>query len=44
MFKRTDTYSAKTTLRKLFISPSKKGSSLKGENLLPVGANALLLE
>ena len=32
-----------TTLAKLCFTSSEKGSSLKGENLLPRGANSFLL-
>ena len=32
------------TLSKSFCFPSEKGSTLKGKNLLPLGANSLLLE
>ena len=31
-------------LSKLFYLPSEKGSTLKGKNLLPVGANSFLLK
>ena len=31
-------------MSKLFFSPSEKGSTLKGKNLLPMGANSFLLE
>ena len=39
-----DTLSGEATLSKLFCLPSGKGSSLKGKNLLPGGANSFLLE
>ena len=40
-----DTPSEEITLDKLcFTSLLEKGSTLKGENLLPLGANSLLLE
>ena len=38
-----DTLSRETTLLKHFL-PFEKGSTLKGKNLLPVGANYFLLE
>ena len=40
-----DSLSKKAALSKLFLSPSGKGSTLKGKNFfLPVGANSFLLE
>ena len=39
-----DTLSGEVTLSKVFCLPSEKGSTLKGKNLLPVGANSFLLE
>ena len=39
-----NTLSRETTLSKLILLPSEKGSSLKGKNLLPLGANSILLE
>ena len=39
-----DTLSGVATLSKLFCLPSEKGSTLKGKNLLPLGANSFLLE
>ena len=39
-----DTLSGKTTLSRWFCLPSEKGSTLKGKNLLPMGANSFLLE
>ena len=38
-----DTLSGETTIR-IDFSPTEKGSTLKGKNLLPVGANSFLLE
>ena len=38
-----DTPSREGTV-KLFCFPSEKGSTLKGKNLLPLGANSFLLE
>ena len=32
------------TVSNLFLSPSEKGSILKGKNLLPMGANSFLLK
>ena len=32
------------SVAKLFSFPSEKGSTLKGKNLLPVGANSFLIE
>ena len=40
----THTLSRATALSKLLSLPSEKGSSLKGKNLLPLGANSFLLE
>ena len=34
-----DTFSGEATLSNCFSLPSEKGSSLKGKNLLPMGAN-----
>ena len=39
-----DTLSREKTLSKQFYLPSEKGSTLKGKNLLPLGANSFLLE
>ena len=39
-----DTLSWETTLSKFFWLPSEKGSTPKGKNLLPMGANSFLLE
>ena len=39
-----DTLSGEATLGKLFCLPSEKGSILKGNNLLPLGANSFLIE
>ena len=39
-----DTFSEEATPSKLFCIPSEKGSTLKGKNLLPMGANSFLLE
>ena len=39
-----DTLSEEVTLSKLFFFPSGKGSTLKGKNLLPAGANSFLSE
>ena len=41
-FKGIDTFTRETTLAKLFLLPSEKGSSLKGKNLLPRGANSFI--
>ena len=43
-FKRIQTLSGEVSLLKLFCLPSGKGSTLKGTNLLPQGANSFLLE
>ena len=40
----TDALSGKATLSKIVFLPSEKGSTLKGKNLLPLGANSFLLE
>ena len=37
-------FSREVTLLRLFFLPSGKGSTLKGKNLLPLGANSFLLE
>ena len=42
--KRMDTLSREFTLSKLFSLPSERGSTLRGKNLLPRGANSFLLE
>ena len=39
-----DTLSREETLSALFCLPPEKGSSLKGKNLLPMGANSFLLK
>ena len=39
-----NTLSRETTLTKLILLPSEKRSSLKDKNLLPMGANSILLE
>ena len=39
-----DIFSREITLSNLILSSSEKGSTLKGKNLLPVGANSFLLE
>ena len=39
-----DTLSRETTLSKLCLLPSEKGSFPKGKNLLPIVANSFLLE
>ena len=39
-----DTVPGVAALSKLFFSPLKRGSALKGKNLLPRGANSFLLE
>ena len=39
-----DTLSRETALSELLLLPSKKGSTLIGKNLLPVGANSFLLK
>ena len=36
--------SGDASLLKLFCLPSEKSSTLKGKNLLPLGANSILLE
>ena len=36
--------SREETLTKLILLPSEKGSTLKGKNLLPKGANSFLLK
>ena len=41
---RTDTLKGEATLSKLLCLTSEKGSTLKGKNLLPQGANSFLLE
>ena len=42
-FRGTDTLKGEITKWKMFLLPSKKGSTLKGKNLLPAGANSFLL-
>ena len=41
---RVDMLSGETTLVSCFYFPSEKGSTIKGKNLLPMGANSFLLE
>ena len=43
-FKEIGTFSREATLSKLFCLLFEKGSTLKGKNLLPMGANSFLLE
>ena len=40
----TDTLSGEATLLKCFYHPSENGSTIKGKNLLLLGANSFLLE
>ena len=44
VFRGMDTFSGETTLSTFFCLLFKKGFTLKGKNLLPLGANSLLLE
>ena len=41
---RIETVLLEITVSKVFCLPSEKGSTLKGKNLLPVGANSFYLE
>ena len=40
----TATHSGEVTPSKLFYLPSEKESTVKGKNLIPVGANSFLLQ
>ena len=44
ILKGNDTISGEVTQTKLLCIPSEKGSTLKGKNLLLMGANSFLLE